>query len=102
MHLVVVSVLVSRSYHPKLSRGEWVSVVDVLLRDVDVEAVLAYLCPCCFPDKTDYASVFDLAPVGRRLDDVVDCGPGKTPVAEVEYRDLIGQAESALYGADPA
>ena len=102
MHLVVVSVLVSRSYHPKLSRGEWVSVVDVLLRDVDVEAVLAYLCPSALSDETDHASVFDLAPVGCRLDDVVDRGPGKTPVAEVEYRDPIGPAESALDWADSA
>ena len=83
-----------------MGRGEWVSVVDVLLRDVDVEAVLAYLCPGALSDETDCASVFDLAPVGRRLDDVVDRSPGKTPVAEVEYRDSIGPAESALNGAD--
>ena len=82
--------------------GEWVSVVDVLLGYVDVKAMLTYFCPRALPGKADRAPVFNLPPVSRLLDDVVDCGPGKTPIAEVEYRDLIGQAESALYGADPA
>ena len=69
---------------------------------MDVEAVLAYLCPGALSDETDCASVFDLAPVGRCLDDVVDRSPGKTPVAEVEHRDPIGPAESALDWADSA
>ena len=74
----------------------------MLLRDVDVEPMLAYFCPGALSDKTDYASVFDLAPGSRRLDDMVDRSAGKTPVAEVEYRDPIGPAESALDWADSA
>ena len=64
--------------------------------------MLAYFCPGALCDETDYASVFDLAPAGCRLDDMVDRGVGKTPVAEVEYRDPIGPAESALDRADSA
>ena len=64
--------------------------------------MLAYFCPGALSDETDYASVFDLAQGGRRLDDMVDRSPGKTPVADVEYRDSIGPAESALDRADSA
>ena len=64
--------------------------------------MLAYFRPGALSDEADYALVFELAPGGRRLDDMVDRSAGKTPVAEVEYRDPIGPAESALDRADSA
>ena len=64
--------------------------------------MLAYFRPGALPDEADCAPVFDLAPGGRRLDDMVYRSAGKTPVAEVEYWDPIGPAETALDWADSA
>ena len=64
--------------------------------------MLAYFRPGALSDEADYASVLDLAPGCRRLDDMVDRSAGKTPVAEVEYWDPIGPAESTLDRADSA
>ena len=55
------------NYHPELRQGKWVPVVDVLLGNVDIEAMLAYLRPCLFSDKADYATVFNSAAFGRCL-----------------------------------
>ena len=74
----------------------------MLLGNVDVEAVLAYLRPRRFSDEADYASVLNSAAFRRCLDDVIDSGPGEARVAEMECRDPICPAETTLDRADSA
>ena len=73
----------------------------MLLGDVVVEPVLAYVGPRWSRNEADYAPLLDSATNGGGFDDVVDGRSRETPVAELECWDLVGAAEAALDRADP-
>ena len=91
----------SRGNHQELCRGEGIPVVYVLLGDVVVKPVLAYVGPRWSCNEADYAPILDSATHGGGLDDVVDSRSRETPVAELECWNPSGAAEAALDRADP-